>query len=467
MRSPGHRSVRRSGEEGSVIMLFSFSMAIVVGMVLAAMVVGRESVARRDMQSAADAAALACAYSIQQHGLVGGKPPFPAYYAAYVPKNTWMPKPVVTCQNFAWNNLHPTRKQNRHVAVVRLSSRLDTEQSWYPGKYIDITVGSAASINEMVFGDVWPYIVFLLDGSLSMDNPILGAAGTSRWNVLSDVITEYVSNTLPARNGLIVYNNTVVKSVNPPSAKQHNFFPIKQALSSTTLVNGTNIAAAFDRARSMFSGITYKGKNVILISDGAPTAAPGCALMDQVCAFPRTRQASDQLRNNARSAIFSVEIRGKNYDPADTQNLVRYSGQPGTSGSNSNMVFPVQTKLMVQAFMNSLTASICAFGPLSPGPNAPPDTYRPRRGHPNPQNLARPRIYAFLRNEVTRQETPIPLVPNRDNVPFSRGFEFSMQAGQAYAVLTLKSCNDLGSNPDHRIVVRWDDAQLVEDPTGP
>ncbi len=202
---------------------------------------------------------------------------------------------------------------------------------------------------------------------------------------------------------------------------------------------------------------------MVFISDGEPTLGGACPAQG-TCHFEAGVQAASQLRNLAADgvALFTVEIRRSNYWSAATDFLQRIAGEPLSEGNNPAMAFQAQSQLGIAQFITGLTRSICAFGPLTPRPGSGPDALRPRASNPDPMGNPR-RIFAFLR-EANGVETAIPAVQNRDLVPAQQGFEYMSDASGAFVILTLASCNALGADATRRLVVRWDDAQLVPAP---
>jgi hypothetical protein len=429
-------------------MTVSFSMAVVLGMVVAGLVIGRQSVSRRELQSAADAAALAAAYNVQQNGL-----PFQSTVVMpFASRNTRLSlTPTFT--------VLPRPTENRTLVQVVLVGMFDSEQSWFD-RYFTIPVTAYAQVNETVFGEHWPALSIVLDASESMNAPILGSATQSAYQVLRQVITSYAGNTLPVRNGLVVFNDTVVAEAAPPTNKVNNLQAIQAALNKVVPLGRTNTRVALRRAGQQQQPMP-NDRNVILISDGEPTLGGPCA-PSQACHFNAGQTEADVVRNTVRAALFAVEIRRTNFTPQAEQFLRSIAGLPGSGGNDPAMYFTVQSALGITSFLIGLTRGICAFGPLDPGPGAPPDAVRIR---PTQTDLVGPprRVFAFLRlaNGV---EVALPRVKNRDQRFNDPGFEYEVDATGAYVILTLRTCNDLGADANRRLVVRWDDAQLSPPP---
>ena len=454
-------------------MAAAFMMFLIMGMTLMAMVIGRQSYTRREMQTAVDGMALMGAHTLQQQGKANVSKA--ALYVNRAYKSGGKNATVLTygvkpegevCSSTKCLTYRFTNPTNYHVVTATLKARMGTWQTWLPTKYLDMTVTSSAQVNEQWFGDKWPVIIFALDASQSMKWPILGSTQPA-WDVLKSLLIAYAKNTFPARNGLVTFNKSWVKYVYPSKTSANNLSSITFALKATGLDDGTNIYDAFKQSRKLLTGFGGKdGKNVILISDGEPSRAPGCA-NGSACCITKARNESAVLRKTGGAAIFAVEIRRTNYTKLSSTFLKAVAGQPGTNGNNGSMHYHVQSVLGVQAFLNSLTRSICAFGPLYPRPGTGHHAVRrPRLDNSVVGNRSNPlkptlRAYAFIRH-ATGKEVRIPLVKNRDTAPLKAGWEYYKDAkGDVRVILSIKSCNDLGVDLNRRLVVRWDDPVLV------
>jgi hypothetical protein len=326
-------------------------------------------------------------------------------------------------------------------------------------------------VNELIYGDVWPAVSVLIDGSKGMKDPMLGSQTKSAFSVLAQLVTDYVGRRLPVRNGIVIFNEGVVHAVDPPIDNDNETVvqPIVTALNSTVLIGRTNFVSALERARVQMDKILVGGRNVLFVSDGEPTIGGAGCLPQDPCQINAAETKADQVRKLQNGnpadgvALFTVEIRRSNWDPnASSQVMLHMAGQPMSDGNDPDMNTPVQNVAEIQAFLSEFTKSICAFGPLDPGPGAAAKDCRPRAVNPN---LAGPpqRIFAFLRYPNSA-EAVIPRVPNRDAVPTQQGFEYVENAQGSFVVLTLASCQSLGKDPFRRLAVRWDDPQLVDTP---
>ncbi len=460
------RKKRQPKEDGVIALAAALCMFLVLGMTLMAMIIGRQSYTRRELQTAVDGLALMGAHNLEQKGF-----PYDQKKSIYYLKKAYKSgsKYNATLQSaMVWPNapvpnppkLITGKNVNYRTVKATLNGRMSTWQTWLPTKYLDMTVTSTAQVNEQWFGHRWPVIIFALDASDSMKWPILGSSEQA-WAVLKKLVTAYASNTFPARNGLVTFNDKWVKSVFPSKTSANNLNAIKFALNATGLKAGTNTAGALKRSRTLLNAFsTNDGKNVIMISDGEPSRGPGCA-NQSACCFNVARSQASAVRNSTKAAVFTVEIRRTNYTAQATTLMRRMAGQPGTAGNNSAMHFHVQSVLGVQAFLNELTRSICSWGPLHPPPGYGYDAVRrPRGSRPDPQKKPQ-RIFAFIRH-AGGKEVPIRKVDNRDAAPLKPGFEYYRASStKAYIILSIKSCNDMGYSASRRLVVRWDDPVLV------
>lgn len=460
-RKKKQENKQQSKEDGSIILAASLCMFLIMGMTLMAMIIGRQSYTRREMQTAVDGLALMGAHNLQQNGL----PYNPAWATYFVNKaykgggkNAQILSAMVKEQDF----IEKGTPRNYRTVYATLKGRMGTWQKWLPTKYLDMTVTSYAQVNEQWFGEKWPVIIFALDASSSMKWPILGSSKPA-WDVLKSLIIAYAKNTFPARNGLVTFNSVWRNKVTPTKSSSNNLSSISTALKATSLDTGTNIYDAFLRSRQIVTPFGSKdGKNVILITDGEPTHAAGCA-KQSLCCWTKARSQASVVRNSARAAIFTVEIRRTNYTQQSTTFLKRVSGQPGTAGNNGGMHYIVQSALGVQAFLNALTRSICAWGPLHPRPGTGYHNVRRPRPNGSRLNLIKPkqRIFAFIRYPGGK-EIRIPMVSDRNSKPLKPGWEYHIDSkGDAHVILSIKSCNDLGGSAARRLVVRWDDPVLV------
>ncbi len=456
-----------------MVPVFVLWLTVLLGFAIAALVLGRKSFERRELQSAADAFALAAAYAVEQRGLqglslaVGDR----NWALALAARNSRMNLTPASAEVVI--ERHPT--EHRVVVKVRLATKFDSGQKWFPNPMIEVWATSQAQVNEQEYGELWPAIDFLLDGSESMGWPIPGSNETKPASqVLVELIKEYASYTLPVRNGVVVFENDIAPgSVAPPQQKVVDHGKaISDGVAKLNPATGkmSNAFAALQRAGADLANSGPGGRNVVFISDGESTAGGlGCANRTQ-CNIDQARQESDKLRALVPDgvALFSVEIRRKNFTPEAEQFLRAIAGPPAAAGlaapdvDKAAFYHLAQSILGIQTFLNDLTRSICTFGPLDPAPGAPADAVRMRRGVLGLMGPPR-RVHAHLRN-VNGQETVIPSVPARDLVPEQPGFEYLLQEknGQrrAYVILTRTSCNQLGSHVANRLVVRWDEAQL-------
>jgi hypothetical protein len=471
MNAEARARARRAGhgERGSVTVSFAFMLPVLCAFAVAALVLSREVLERRELQSAADSLALAGAHSLEQVGTpiqrLGGD--------ALPPRNARL--------KVNWTIAVERRPlEQRALVHITAASVFDSQQKLLTPGLLGLHAQAWAQVNENVFGDKWPALIFAIDSSQSMNQPILGSSGTSAYAVLTQLIQSYASNTLPVRNGVILFNRTVVAQAPPPAGNMNNLQAINQAFTQAgTPRDLTDAKGAIDRARQHLTGM-QGGRNVVFVSDGEPTAGP-CGPDQAVCHFQEAVQASNLLRNlvvegdgiHDGVSVFTVEVRRSNYWTQVTDFLRAISGKPMSAGNDATMSFPAQSMIGIQQFITGLTRSICMFGPLDPKLGAPDlvnsrdKVASPLRGRPGNADLngTRRRIFAFLREHAPSEiEHALPIVPNRDLVPAQQGFEYFTVGQDAFVILTLASCNYLGADSGRRLIVRWDDPQLVPPP---
>jgi len=451
----GGADARRCGEGGGIVLLVAFLLPLLVGLALAVVVIGQHAYHARKLQNAADALALAAAYSLEERGL-----PYRAAQDAV---------PLATANSeLAVQSTFPAPVVQAARSLVEVPVELRASFDFgvatpLMNRVFPLRARARAQISTAVFGEIWPVVVAVLDASESMRYPILAANGHSAFQVMQAVLTTYAALTLPVRNGLVVFSDGVTHQAAPPASNTSNAAAVAAALSGAGPTGRTNAAAGLDAARAQVTGLRG-GHNVILISDGEPTLGESC-VPDTECCFQAGYDASDRLRarNQGAAALFTVEIRRTNYAPQASGFLIRVSGQPGTAGGDSTMRYLAQSAAGIDMFITGLTRAICAFGPIRPGAGAAADAWRPRPVAPDLMN-PRQRIYTFIR-ETNGDDTAVPLLPDndRDRHPTDPGFEYWHDAarGEDWIILTLATCQYLGLDGRRRVVVRWDDAQLI------
>ena len=456
-------------------MLVNFAIVlfpVLCGFSIASLVLSRQVLERREVQSAADAMALAAAHSLEQLGLDGNSQLYNEQVSRILaPRNARLAVDATFNVKLTAER-RPQEPEHRAFVRVDVAVTFDSRQSW-PGywRMLPIHATAYAQVNENVFGDKWPAMVMAIDASKSMSFPILGSATTPAFTIVQQAVIAYVSNTLPVRNGVVIFNDAVVRHEPPPAGNVNNLAAIQSAFTQAGAPTGlTNARAALDQVRVDLTANTQldDGRNVVFISDGEPTLGGACPAQ-AACHFTAGVQAATQLRDLADSgaALFTLEIRRSNYWTAVTDFMHQISGGPHTAGNDPTMSFSAQNQIGITSFITGLTRSICAFGPLTPRPlTAGTDAFRLRPPVRNPGQDPR-RVFAFLR-EQNGQETPIPFVPNRDLVPTAPGFEYATNVdNESFVILTLASCNQLGADATRRLVVRWDEPQLIPPPKAP
>ena len=235
--------------------------------------------------------------------------------------------------------------------------------------------------------------------------------------------------TLPVRRGLILFHKTVSVTVPPPNTNTSNKAAISMALSAIQTEGATNTAAALARARKFLTSSACAIKTVVLISDGEPTRAPGCASQSSCCLVKAMEEAA-LLRVKAGATLIPLEIRRSNYTSFNTKLLLQMAGQSGTGGGDGKLFFLSTDRAGIDRFLKKMTRRICSIGPLLPAPTAA-------------QNVS-VHIHASL-----------PLVSNVDLHPYSPGFEVRKTNTGTFILLTLHSCIELGRDPNKRVIVRW------------
>ncbi len=431
-------------------------MFLIMGVLLAALVIGRLAYKRREAQTAADAAVLAAAHTVQQRG-------FP--YSTNIATSYLKPNTDLTIISAVFDARHYMPAQYRRVVGLELAARMPTLQKWLPDQWVTLTLKSQAQFNEQRFGDTWPLLYFVLDASKSMNQMITGGYGKTAWDVLAEAFIRYTKLGLPARNGVVLYDKAVLAKVPPPTTSKTNVAAINSAvkkLKSGALQSGTNTALALDTVAAYYKKVAYKGRNTVLMTDGMPTYAPGCSANDGKCALPKMIQSATKVRKTSRSHLFTNELRNKftAKDASWSKQVMRMAGMQGTNGNDKKLYRLLASKIGIQQFLDLMARTICAWGPLE-DKNAwslamairPFGNTKTLANHPR-------RIYAFLLSPGGL-ETPLALVSNVDNHKSKYAFEYYTSTSPYKVIISLKACQEMGKDPGTRLVVRWDQPQLA------
>lgn len=283
--------------------------------------------------------------------------------------------------------------------------------------------------HELVHGDQWPVHITILDASDSMNWPVLGSGQISAFTVVKQALATFYGRTLPVRHGLVVFHTTIAASVPPPATNSANTLAISNVLSTAKAEQATNTAAGLEQARKMMASSTCAFKTVTLITDGEPTRAAGCP-KQSICAFTKAQQEAALVRVRAGAALIPLEIRRTNYILLTSKLLLQMAGQAGTGGGDGTLYFSAKDRPGVDRFLKKMTRRICSVGPLVPAPSSAQ------------------KVSVFLQSPLSR-------VSNVDLVPTSPGYEVRTTKTGTFVLLTLHSCEALGSDPKKRVVVRW------------
>jgi hypothetical protein len=446
---------RHKNELGGVAVMVALSMFLIMGMALSAMIIGRLVYKRRELQTAADAAVLAAAHTVQQHGMNF----HPGIASTYLGRNS-----DLEITNYTINpHFDLSTKDYRRLVRLDLTARMRTWQKWLPQNVLTFKVSSWAQFNEQKFGEPWPMLYFILDASKSMEEKISGGYGKPAWDVLKEAFKAYATLTLPARNGVVVFAKAVESNAPPKTFSDRNVGPILSAINKVKSLNlqaGTNWGVAFDTVRKFYAKLVYRGKNVLLISDGSPTYGPGCkndgTLTSDQCAVTVALSSGKSLRTKGEGAnIITTELRTvrTGTDPQWAKMLVTISGASKSAGNDKSFNRTLVSKIGIQNFLNLVGRSICTWGPLK----EPTDAFRAPMANPsiNPR-----RLFVYLQDPVGG-EVAIPMVTNVENSPGSHSFQYYKSGSDRYVIISRKSCTFLGANPKRRLIVRWDQPQLA------
>ena len=438
--------------------MVALSMFLIMGMAISAMVIGRLVYKRRELQTAADATVLAAAHTVQQHGMNF----HPGTASTFLGRNS-----DLQITNYTINpHFDLSTKESRRLVRLDLTARMQTWQKWLPEKVLTFKVSSWAQFNEQKFGEPWPMLYFILDASKSMDRNISGGYGKPAWDVLKEAFKAYAMLTLPARNGVVVFSKVVESNAPPKTFSDRNVGPILSAINKVKSLNlqaGTNWGLAFDTVRTFYAKLVYRGKNVLMLSDGMPTYGPGCkndtTQASAVCAQAVALSSGKALRTKGEGAnIITTELRTEQTsgDPQWAKMMVQISGAAGSAGNDKSFNRTLVSKIGIENFLNLVGRSICTWGPLK----EPIYDHRLRAPMTNPSINPR-RLFAYLWDPVGG-EVAIPMVSNVENSPGSHSFQYYKSGSHRYVIISRKSCTFLGANPKRRLIVRWDQPQLAK-----
>lgn len=480
-------------DQGSIILLSAVSLLVLLGFAVIALNIGRMYILRRELQTANDAAALTAAFNVMEHGLphqaANVSQIFPQYY-------TWLGNVVQAYQVDRFVNRDIYTSQNRTLITTRLALQFDTQQSLFSTvRLFNINTSAQAQINENIF-DLWPMIIFILDRSGAMNDPLPGDVRTA-FEQLRFIMEQWRDLKLPVRSGMVLFSAGIDRVISPDADNRSSDDTIVQALyqigPSPNLQILTDIASATMQTQALFTGLEG-GKNAIIISDGEATASTHCNIGQQQTECPRreardhgcqmrggvwsgsTCTANPSYQRNMAPNTWAAEVRRVNYDPVSTQTLRIISGPAGGGAGAGGWFFAITDIAAIESFFNSVANSVCTFGPLRPKPGFPPTPPLRHRGT-NPRfslggNLtpaslksqySQHRVYVLIRNDSTGIEKPIRYFDNIDSILDWSGFTTSFTTDdEVYVRLTRHSCQDLATlGPDGSLVIRWGDPEIV------
>ncbi len=293
--------------------------------------------------------------------------------------------------------------------------------------------------NLTTYGAQWPTLMWVLEASASMNDPVPGPNKVTALSMLKQVMSDYSKYTFPVRNGAVTYNDHWRKAIYAPNTNINNLSPFEYALNHTLARLTNNTTGGLKRARTLMgSDMGSAGRHMVLVSTSIPNAGPGCTCTsDTTCCVSAALAQATEVRNNDKVALHTVEIRRANSSPAVTKFLVQVAGKPGSSGNDSSMFHVVQSNADAEAFINALTRHTCAFGPLPSDAGVPPR-----------------KVIVSLRDK-NGMESPILRVHDRDRTPSVSGYEYKVTGKEGHVILSMKACSDLGFSNQRHLVVRW------------
>ena len=463
MQQPTPHAARRSrrrpdlavdGERGAALAVIAVWISVSVGFTVAISVLGRVMAERRALQSVADGMALTGAHLLQN---VPGPLNAEAMMAIAQRNLSFPVTPLYNVSRDTTN--HTVSIQVDLVGQIQAGGAWLPEplvRSWFPAGIPRITANARAQFNEVEVFEDWPAVVLVIDSSSSMSLQVAGDDTRSTFEVLKQLVVAYVGATLPVRNGLVIFNEGVRRTVEVSAEHANNVAAVQEAMDSVSPGGSTNTKEALNRARELLSGV-QGGRNIILMTDGDPTDGGGilgsfiCWPWDWDCHYRAARESGRNVRQMPPNgaALFAVET-AREGAPADASRLLQQIGGWAMSeGSDPSMYFRLTNYADIAGFIRALTRAICAFGPLTAGPN-PADLEGPN-----------PKVTVAIKDS-TGAEILLPKIEDRNTVPDTTpGYQYVITAEGARVLLTLKSCGELGADPARRLMVRWNSPHIV------
>jgi len=288
--------------------------------------------------------------------------------------------------------------------------------------------------HELIYGDIWPVHITVLDASSSMQWPIFGSKPALQ--VIVEPLVDFFKESYPARRGLVVFHVKVSMSVPPPATNSANSQSIIKALSKIKMEGGANFAAAFEQARKFLVSSTCANKTVALISDSEPTRAPGCQPQTS-CVWVKALQEAALVRLKGGAAILPLVVLRSHYSYSSLSLMRQIAGEPNTGGGDNSLLSFTQTRSGVDRYIEKQARRICRVGPLFPVP------------------FSAQKVSALLRLTGS-PDVPLSRVTNIDMSPNSLAFEYRSTNSGAFIFLSRASCVALGKNMSKRVVVKWD-----------
>lgn len=412
------RSSRRH-QRGAISVMAVAGIFLMAVVAMGAISIGRIAATRSDCQSAADAAALAAAQMIRDHGL-----PFSASSRAaaesLAQRNSQLPV------QFQWNLTQTADEVN---VSVRTAITLNLPTLVFSGGSTTVNAKASARIAQTRFDDAerrLPKLVMALDYSGSMTLPFSGG-GSRAIDVLENSISSLLATNLMIDYGAAFYSSSVFRTVAISPGAPNQIVNIMNAYDAG---GSTNTAAALNSARTLVSAGENTGRYILLVSDGEPCCSSN--------SFSAARNAAVAAWNQDIT-IFSLEIRRSGSSAALSQFMTDVAGSPSSRRDPNYHFVATSAADLVAKFRDIVASIVCKVGPMNPAPSDP----------------------SLLRVYLTSGGSERAVPPSSDLVADKDLERFRYESSDHTLRLTERACDAVIDGGDD-IVVRFDKPGLTD-----
>ena len=444
-------------DAGSVVLYMSIFCGIAAVVVMGLLAMGERYRARRQLRNAADVMALAAAASLRENGYALGS----ALRGVSGIEQLGLWTAPYTTQEVTFA-VHPGREKHQRIVEASLQSVHESR----------LGLGEVHSFKHIAYAEVFereeagkrPGMILTLDFSGSMGTGLFGKGGqrADLSLLLLKVVMRYMIYTFPVRNGLVIFNDKIIRSVPPEPAGTNvaaiqaalgiarcepNDPPEKKIAGSDLCVRtppkaqgGTNVGLAFDEARELYEQLQRTSpdgtaRSVALITDGDPTRGwtfwppRGSAGVAKVAAKKLCHLPPDGVQ------ISAIELQRSGGSESCSKGFLKQV----TCHADSDAPAPTLCNAVsdlddVDAFLRAMSRQVCRYGPL--------------------KLLEGDSLSVFFKNADGAEER---LVPES---------QFTLERidkEHASLVLSYGACSYLGAHDDRRLIIRWGGGRLVDE----